>query len=89
MSRFHPAFNWLDRPLTPVDTLLRARQIGLEEGLHHVYTGNLPGDEGESTYCSGCDKVVIRRLGFRIEEKNIKDGRCDSCGEPIAGVGIS
>ena len=28
---------------TPRDTLLRAAEIGKEEGLRYVYVGNLPG----------------------------------------------
>ncbi|MEK7772747.1 MAG: AmmeMemoRadiSam system radical SAM enzyme, partial [Deltaproteobacteria bacterium] len=51
ISAFHPAYKMTDVPSTPAETLERARNIGLEEGLRYVYTGNIPGLEGESTYC--------------------------------------
>jgi pyruvate formate lyase activating enzyme len=44
ISRFFPAYKMTDVPPTPLATLQRARQIGLEEGLHYVYVGNIPDD---------------------------------------------
>jgi len=40
--------------------------IGKKYGLKYVYSGNVPGDEGENTVCSNCKKLVIKRHGFRI-----------------------
>ena len=45
VSRFHPTYMLRDVPSTPVATLKRSREIGLEAGLHYVYTGNIPGDQ--------------------------------------------
>ena len=47
VSQFYPAYKLLDRPSTPVATLHRAREIGMEEGLRYVYEGNVPGEGGE------------------------------------------
>jgi pyruvate formate lyase activating enzyme len=66
ISRFHPMYKMLDHSPTSVQTLARARKIGLEEGLRYVYTGNVPGDEGEDTYCHHCGKLLIDRLGFQV-----------------------
>ncbi len=85
-TRFHPQYRLKNLPPTPLNTLRRARQIGLDSGLHYVYTGNVPGDEGESTYCPNCGAVVIRRFGFSIAENNLKNGACKKCGTKIAGV---
>lgn len=77
---YYPA-NRMTMPPTPSDTLLRARKIALEEGLNYAYTGNRPGDGGESTFCPKCKKCAIKRYGFDILEKNIgKDGKCNNCG---------
>ena len=76
----------LDRPRTPVATLRRAREIGLEAGLRYVYTGNIPGDPGESTYCYACHELLIERLGYTIRQNNLKDGCCHKCGAKIDGV---
>ncbi|MBC7236208.1 MAG: AmmeMemoRadiSam system radical SAM enzyme [Chloroflexi bacterium] len=88
VSRFHPTYRLMDRPPTPASSVRRAREIGLEEGLHYVYVGNLFGDEGEHTYCPRCGVAVIRRLGYTILEHDIRHGACIHCGAPIHGVGL-
>ena len=88
VSRFHPHYKMYDRPPTPVSTLHRAREIGLEVGLRYVYEGNVPGSEGESTYCYNCGERIIHRFGFSILDYRIRDGKCSNCGAPIDGVGL-
>jgi len=85
-SRFHPNYKLTDRPPTPVETLHMARKIALEEGLKFVYIGNVPGDDGEDTYCPSTGEKVIDRLGFWIMDyKLTPDGKCPN-GEQIPGV---
>ncbi len=86
VSAFYPTYKMLNRPRTPAATLQRARRLGLEAGLRYVYTGNLPGDEGEKTYCYRCGAVVIDRVGFRIRQNLLKHGACAHCGAVIDGV---
>ncbi|MCU0641796.1 MAG: AmmeMemoRadiSam system radical SAM enzyme [Candidatus Margulisbacteria bacterium] len=45
VSAFRPTYKMIDRPPTPVETVLRAQAIGLKAGLKHVHPGNvrLPG----------------------------------------------
>jgi pyruvate formate lyase activating enzyme len=86
VSRFHPTYKLRDVRSTPVATLKRAREIGLEVGLHYVYTGNLPGDQGEKTLCHHCGLVLIDRFGFATGQYVIKKGRCPDCQTPVAGV---
>jgi pyruvate formate lyase activating enzyme len=86
ISRFHPTYRLTDRPPTPLETLRAAREIGLSAGLKYVYTGNVPGDGGESTFCPGCGELLIERWGFQVRKMRLKNGRCGRCGEAIAGV---
>ena len=86
ISRFHPTHKLTDRPPTPVKTLTRAREIGMAAGLKYVYTGNVPGNTGENTFCPGCGKMVIQRWGFQVGAMRIKDGRCTLCSAKIDGV---
>jgi len=88
ISRFHPTYRLTDRGVTPEKTLIEARRIGLEAGLHHVYIGNVPGSDGESTSCPGCNRVVIERVGYQIRGYHMEDGRCAFCGTPADGVGM-
>jgi pyruvate formate lyase activating enzyme len=85
-TRFHPQYRLTNLPPTPISTLQKAREIGLDAGIHFVYTGNIPGDAGENTYCPNCKKLLIRRIGFSILEMRIKNGRCPDCRAEIAGV---
>lgn len=41
LSRFFPHFKMQDVPPTPIHTLREAQQIALEEGVKHVYLGNV------------------------------------------------
>ena len=86
ISRFHPTYKLTDRPPTPVKTLARAREIGLEAGLKYVYTGNVPGNSGENTYCYSCGEMVIERWGFQVGKIRIENGQCKKCGARIDGV---
>lgn len=88
ISRFHPTYKLTDRPPTPAESIHQARQIGLDAGLRYVYSGNIPGDEGENTICYGCGKPLIERWGYRISRNVIVDGRCPECGATIDGIGL-
>ncbi|HUJ16858.1 MAG TPA: AmmeMemoRadiSam system radical SAM enzyme [Nitrospirota bacterium] len=85
VSRFHPTYKLLDQPVTPVETLHRARQIGIDAGLRYVYMGNVPGD-GEDTRCWHCTKTIVKRTGFNVQENRIVDGKCSYCGSVIDGA---
>jgi len=78
----------LDRSPTSVKTLERARTIGLRAGLRYVYTGNVPGDPGEDTFCYHCRSLLVDRLGFQILKYQIQKGKCYYCGSVIDGVDL-
>jgi pyruvate formate lyase activating enzyme len=86
ISRFHPTYRLMDRPVTPVETLRRARNLGYEAGLQYVYTGNIPGDAGENTFCHRCRTTLIDRMGFQVNQNRIPEGRCPECGTWIPGI---
>ena len=86
ISRFHPTYKLTERSSTPIKTLEMARDIGLKTGLKYVYTGNVPGDAGENTFCCSCGQIVIERWGFQVKKLRMENGRCTQCGEVIDGV---
>jgi len=88
ISRFYPTYRLNKLPPTPLELIYRGREIGLRAGLRYVYTGNIPGDKGENTYCYRCGKLLIQRYGYRIEKFDIEEGRCKYCQTEIDGVGI-
>jgi len=85
-SGFYPRYKMLNLPPTSLETLEMARQIGLSEGIHYVYIGNLASKEGQNTYCPGCKKLLIERSGYTILQNRLKDGLCPDCGKEIYGV---
>jgi len=88
VSQFYPAYKLLDRPPTPVATLRRAREIGMEEGLRYVYEGNVPSEGGEHTYCYACGAMLIERYGLELIRNRLQDGKCPECGTRIDEVGM-
>jgi len=85
-TRFQPMYLIKNLPPTPVSTLEAARQVALDEGLRFVYVGNVPGHEGENTYCPSCGSVVVARVGYSIGAIRLKKGKCEKCGTPIPGI---
>jgi pyruvate formate lyase activating enzyme len=85
-TAFHPDFKMRDVPHTPPATLRRARRIALDQGLRHVYTGNVHDPDGQTTYCAGCGEPVIERDWYVINGYRLDDGgRCVRCGTALPG----
>ncbi len=85
-TRFHPAYRLQNLPATPIATLERCRAVAMAEGLRFVYLGNVPGHPGENTYCPGCGRLLIRRLGMALVENQIRSGSCPACHRSIPGI---
>ncbi|MFP4036432.1 MAG: AmmeMemoRadiSam system radical SAM enzyme [Desulfobacteraceae bacterium] len=86
ISRFHPTYRLTNIGPTPAESIREARETGYEVGLKYVYTGNLPGDEGEKTRCHECGRLLIDRFGFVVQADYLEDGKCPGCGAPVPGV---
>ena len=84
-SRYFPQYK-LDNPLTPTQTLLRAREIA-QRKLKFVYLGNMPEVDYNSTFCPGCGQRVITRQGYNIRDIKVKNSQCALCQTPIPVVG--
>ncbi len=86
VTAFHPDYKMDDRGPTPRATVLRAAELGREEGLRFVYPGNLPGlGDLESTHCPACGELLVRRTGFHVHEVRLRGGACPACRAPIPG----
>jgi len=86
-SAFHPDWKMLDIAATPLDTLQRARNIALNNGLKHVFTGNVHDKNSASSYCHQCGQLVIGRDWYQLSDWNIDNkGCCKNCQTPLAGI---
>ncbi|WP_341581742.1 AmmeMemoRadiSam system radical SAM enzyme [Marinobacter metalliresistant] len=86
-TAFHPDWKMMDTPPTPPETLTRARQIAMANGVRYAYTGNVHDKSGGSTYCHNCGERLIGRDWYVLSTWNLTgDGHCKSCGTACAGV---
>lgn len=67
VTRFFPYAKMQDVPPTPPDALIKAVQMGKEEGLKFVYIGNLATPTGENTYCYTDGTLAVERSGYRTK----------------------
>ena len=91
-SRFFPMYKLQDKPITPLKTLLRCKEIAREEGIKYVYIGNVGNEVDDNTYCESCGKVLVKRgFGFNFLRKGYKtnistydpkSNSCSHCGAP-------
>ena len=83
-SAFFPNNRLRNAQPTPIGSLLRCREIAMEEGLRWVYIGNVPIGDYESSKCPECGEMLIGRDGYRVLSFREK---CKKCGRkiPVAG----
>lgn len=88
VTAFHQDYRMTEPDNTPVETLIRAAEIGYAQGLRFVYAGNIPGRVGryENTYCPSCNELLIERFGFVVKKNRLVDGCCPKCRSQIPGV---
>ncbi|MBN1556028.1 MAG: AmmeMemoRadiSam system radical SAM enzyme [Phycisphaerae bacterium] len=86
VSRFHGDYKQRTTPATPLSTLQTACRLGAEAGLKYIYSGNVPGEADERTYCARCREVLIDRMGFSVQHVHLQNGACPKCDTPLEGV---
>jgi pyruvate formate lyase activating enzyme len=87
-TAFHSDYRMDNGRYTSARQIMRAVEIGHEEGLHYVYAGNRPGDVGEleNTHCHQCRALLVERVGFSVLQNSIQAGCCPKCRTKIPGV---
>ena len=88
VTAFHKDYKMTDPDNTSPEMLMKAAEIGKQEGLRFVYAGNLPGLVGdlENTRCPECQTLLIERFGYSIINYSINEnGCCPSCSLQIPG----
>ena len=86
-SAFHPDFRMMDRPRTPPETLRKARDIAIKNGVRYAYVGNVHDAEADSTHCHRCGHLLIGRDWYELHDWNLTpEGTCPECQAPCAGV---
>ncbi len=89
VTAFHKDYRMIDPDNTDARTLIKAAEIGRQEGLNYVYAGNLPGRVGphEHTYCPNCHQTLVERFGYVVLGYHITpEGTCPHCHTKIPGL---
>jgi pyruvate formate lyase activating enzyme len=89
VTAFHQDYKMTGPRNTTAEDLMRACEIGCEEGLRFVYAGNQPGRVGswENTRCSRCALTLVEREGYLVRGYRITaEGACPGCGKVIPGL---
>jgi len=85
LLRFFPSGDMFEVEETPTASVEKARKICAEAGLRYVYTGNIPGLDGENTHCPNCHELLVERHGFSVTKWELRDDMtCPKCGNKIA-----
>ncbi len=84
ISRFFPNYMMSHLLPTSITILNKAKQIGLDEGLHYVYLDNVAGMS--DTICHHCGQILIRRKKYWVDGNDIEKGCCPNCATPVAGI---
>ncbi|MDD2626314.1 MAG: AmmeMemoRadiSam system radical SAM enzyme [Candidatus Methanomethylophilus sp.] len=78
-TRFHPDYEMINVPMTPVETLLLCKSDAEENGLNYAYVGNVLADDATDTYCPECGAAVIKRTGYMVDIVGLDSDRCAAC----------
>jgi len=82
ISRYHPAYK-METESTSIDKMVELNEIA-KKYLDYVYLGNVLLPEGNNTYCSSCNVLLIKRSGYLTSILGIgKDGNCRKCNQKI------
>ena len=84
-TAFHPDFKLMNRPGTGKGILDTAAKIAKDAGINYVYVGNVHDPAGQSTYCHGCQTLLVERDWYELGKFRIRDGKCQKCGVDIPG----
>jgi len=84
ISRFFPNYTLSGHSATPLETLLKAREIGKKHGIRFIYIGNVDG-YGD-TQCYACDTLLVKRAFMAAQKNFLTDTACPDCGAEIKGI---
>ncbi|RLJ00073.1 MAG: hypothetical protein DRP06_02575, partial [Candidatus Aenigmatarchaeota archaeon] len=77
LSRFHPDYKFLDLEPTKIQVLKDLFREA-KKNLKYVYIGNVSEPEYQSTFCSSCGNLIIKRNGSEVDFEHLKCRKCNA-----------
>jgi pyruvate formate lyase activating enzyme len=84
-TAFHPDFKLTDKQMTPISTLIAARETALQMGIKFCYLGNVHNEESQTTYCPKCKKILIKRNWHSVTTNRLSQNVCGYCHTVLPG----
>lgn len=69
---YHPSFKYKE-PRTQLETLLKLRDIVMNEGIEYCYLGNVYADGVSNTQCKSCNHTLVERFGLSVTVPGINE----------------
>lgn len=85
-TAFHPDYKMMNKERTSLALIQKACEIGRQNGLSYVYSGNVHDPDNDSTHCKGCGELLIQRDWYELGKWNLIDNKCPKCETVCAGV---
>jgi pyruvate formate lyase activating enzyme len=88
-SRFYPRYKLTGIEPTPVETLLKAKEIAEDHRLKYIYVGNTNMLDVQNTNCPECHRLLLERQGMQITKNSLvaprdsKYYKCPFCSAPL------
>jgi pyruvate formate lyase activating enzyme len=83
VTRFYPYQYMAGKGCTPLETLVKATEIGHAAGLKFVYIGNVSGSQQQNTVCFNCSRTVVERNGYQVRISGLEGAKCRYCGTDL------
>jgi len=80
LSAYYPQYHY-HIPPTSISTLTAASEAAGKH-LNYVYLGNV-GSSEINTLCPECGSLLIRRRGYSVQIKGIREQKCSNCGRAV------
>ncbi len=82
--RFYPRYRLRNLPPTPRETLQKAHDLAVAEGLNFVYAT----DVQSTTLCPACRHPLVERAVDVMTGHRMRGPACPKCGAPVPGVWV-
>ncbi len=86
INRFVPSHQLMNSSVTPVHMLNDIADLAKSYGMNYIYIGNVRSDDYQDTVCQKCNRHLIQRSNYYVQNDLIKGGQCPECSQVIHGV---
>lgn len=84
LLKFFPMYKMKSTKSTPETKMKKLYDVAKKSGLDYVYLGNM--GQKSLTHCPNCKTLILERIDYIINVKNLHNNKCSKCNSLIRGV---